>query len=153
MVQLYVHLWVPLKSARPRLISPGIHGWLSREPDQLYGRWVEANKLFAKLTSANIFDLTHHAVRILDCLLNSPMKERKLYVSPAAQHLIFSGIQLFEYCTIADGLTQWNKWLQAFLSAAKDCTLEASERGLARRAAQIMKSLVNKLVHVMENES
>ncbi len=81
------------------------------------------------------------------------MKERKLYVSPAAQHLIFSSIQLFKFCTITDRLTQWNKWLQAFSSAANDWTLEESERGLARIAAQIMTSLVNKLVHAMGNES
>ena len=137
---------------RPRLIRSGIHGNIAYTPDP-DGEWVKANKLFAKLTSANIFDFSHHATHCLDSLLDSPMKERKLFVSAAAQHLIFSSIQLFTFCTNSHQLTKWHKWLQAFSSAAKDCTLEKSDRELARRAAQIMKSLVNKLVHAMGNES
>ncbi len=50
---------------------------------------------------------------------------------------------------MTDSLTLWNKWLQAFSSAASDRTLGKSERGLARRAAGIMKSLVYNLVHAM----
>lgn len=122
---------------RPRLINSGILGNIGLIPDP-DGEWVKANKLFAKLTSANIFDLSHHATHCLDSLLDSPMEERKLYVAAAAQHLIFSSIQLFTYCTNAQQLTNWPKWLQAFSSAAKDCTLENSDRELARRAAQIM---------------
>lgn len=126
--------FVSIKRVRPRLISSGVHGRLGYTPD-LYGEWVKANKLFAKLTSANIFNFSGHAVHSLDSLLDSPLKERKLFVSAAAQHVIFSSVQLFTFCTKSKQLTQWNKWRQAFSSAAQDCTLEESDRRLAHKAA------------------
>lgn len=125
----------------------------TRDRPDLYDGWVRLNSLFARLTSAKVFNFIHCGVICLESLLAKSKKVRNFFVSAGAQYLILSSTHLFTYCKTTGKLNLWNKWLNALSSAAEDHLLEESERGLAHRAAETMKSLVYDFVHAIGNES
>ena len=125
----------------------------SRDRPDLYDEWVHINTLFARLTSAKVFNLIPCGVLCLESLLAKSKKVRNLFVSAGAQYLILSSTHLFTYCKTAGKLNLWNKGLDAFSLAAEDRNLGESERGLAHMAAETMKSLVYDFVHAIGNES
>lgn len=125
----------------------------SQDRLDLYDVWVHLNALLAQLTSAKVFDFILLALICLEFFLAKSQKVRNLFVSASAQHVILSSTHLFTYCKSTGKLNLWNKWLDAFSSAAEDRKLGESERGLAHRAAETMKSLVYDFVYAIGNES
>lgn len=125
----------------------------SRDRPDLYDEWVQLNALFARLTSAKVFNLIPCGVICLESLLAKSKKVRNLFVSAGAQYLILSSTHLFTYCNTTGNLNLWSNWLDAFSSAAEDHQLGESERGLAHRAAETMKSPVYDFVYAIGNEN
>ncbi len=138
----------------PLAKSSGVEARItSRDRPDLYDEWVHLNALFARLTSAKVFNLIPCGVICLESLLAKSKKVRNLFVSAGAQYLILSSTHLFTYCNTTGNLNLWSNWLDAFSSAAEDHQLGESERGLAHRAAETMKSLVYDFGYAIGNET
>lgn len=107
--------------------------------------WININALFARLTRLRICDFRYEARErcnffVNDTSIRSSPVLFSLALSAAAQYIIYSGSELYEYSDITsgNGHCEWMSWKEAFISAEKNGTLSLEARAHARLALRAM---------------
>lgn len=107
--------------------------------------WININALFARLTRARVCDFQSEARERCNFLVNNTSIRSSpvlfsLALCAAAQHIIYSGSEVYEYSNITseNGHCEWMSWKEAFISAEKNGTLNIEAHAHARLALRAM---------------
>lgn len=105
---------------------------------------MNINVLFARLIRARVCDFRFEARERCNFFVNNTSIRSSpvlfsLALSAAAQYIIYSGSEVYEYCNMTSGNArcEWMSWKEAFTSAEKNGTLSLealAHAGLALRA-------------------